>query len=204
MKAAIVVFMLFCCSVITSYCLAQGFGASPLSVASEDTFKIAILPWEIITPARVQEIRDVIFAGTEKAITSNAAIKLEYSYYREFPSAKLSKTVDESVVPKKLKKKLWKGTKPDLDLVVDVAKKLGVNGALVCRCRVQSGPDAIGCHAIEVSNKRSFNAKRTTEGFLDYEEGLGAVRSAIEEVLEKMLSVGSARTPGSKVATVFG
>lgn len=101
MKAAVVVVMLFCCSVITSYCLAQGSGTRPFLVASEDTFKIAILPWKIITPARVQEVRDVIFAGTQKAITSNAAIELEYSFYRKFPSAKLSKTVDESVVPKK-------------------------------------------------------------------------------------------------------
>ncbi len=92
--------------------------------------------------------------------------------------------------------------KPNLDLVIDVAKKLGVNGVPLCRVRVQSGLDTISCYAIEVSSKRSFKAKRTTEGFTY--EGLGAVQSAIEEALEKMLSAGSARTPGSKVATVFG
>ncbi|TDJ74836.1 MAG: hypothetical protein E2O38_00995 [Proteobacteria bacterium] len=105
---------------------------------------------------------------------------------------------------KQVEKKIWKGSKPNLDLVIDVAKKPGVNGVLLCRVRVQSGLDTIGCHAIEVSSKRSFKAKRTTEGFLDYEEGLGAVQSAIKEALEKMLSAGSARTPGSRVATVFG
>lgn len=146
-----------------------------------------------------------MFAGAEKAISGQSnRIRLVYSFHRAFPSASQSKIIDKSIVSKKVEKKIWKGSKPNLDLVIDVAKKPGVNGVLLCRVRVQSGPDAIGCHAIEVSSKRSFKAKRTTEGFLDYEEGLGAVQSAIKEALEKMLSAGSTRTPGSKVATVFG
>ncbi len=147
-------------------------------------------------PAYVQEINQVVFAGAEKAISGQSnGIRLVYFFHRAFPSASQSKVIDKSIASKKVKKKIWKGSKPNLDLVIDVAKKLGVNGVLLCYIYV-SGRDEIRCYAIDVSSKRSFKAKRTTESFT--REGLGAVQSAIEEALEKMLSAGSARIPGSK------
>ncbi len=94
---------------------------------------------------------------------------------------------------KQVAKRIWWGGEPYLDLVIDVGKKLGVNGVLLCHVQVLPGAHAIGCHAIDVSSKRSFKAKRTTTGVTS-----DAVQSAIEEALEKMLSAGSARTPGSK------
>jgi hypothetical protein len=205
MQAAIVVFMLFGCSVITSYCLAQGSGTRPFLVVSDHTFKITILPWKIITPAPAyaQEINQIVFAGAEQAISGQSnGIRLEYSFHRAFPAASQSKVIDKGIVSKQVAKKIWKGSKPNLDLVIDVAKKLGVKGVLLCRVRVEYASDDIGCYAIEVSSKQSFKAKRTTTGFTY--EGEGAVQSAIEEALEKMLSAGSAWTPGSKVAAVFG
>ena len=139
-----------------------------------------------------------MFAGAEQAISGQSnRIRLEYSFHRAFPAASQSKVIDKSIVSKQVAKKIWKGSKPNLDLVIDVGKKLGVNGVLLCRFHVISyGLNTIGCYAIDVSSKQSFKAKRTTTHFTS--EGLGAVQSAIEEALEKMLSAGSARTPGSK------
>ncbi len=200
MQAAIVVFMLFGCSVITSYCLAQGSGTRPFLVISDHTFKIAILPWKILTTWVPQEMDQVVFAGAEQAISGQSnRIRLEYSFHRVFPSASQSKVIDKGIVSKQVAKKIWKGSEPNLGLVIDVAKKLGVNGVLLCHVRVQSGRDAISCYVIDVSSKRSFKAKRTTG--VTY---FSMVQSAIEEALEKMLSAGSARTPRSKVAAVFG
>ncbi len=166
MKAAIVVFMLFCCSVITSYCLAQGSGTRPFLVISDHTFKIAILPWKILTTWAPQEMDQVVFAGAEQAISDQSnRVRLEYSFHRVFPAASQSKVIDKSIVSKQVKKKIWKGSKPNLDLVIDVAEKLGVNGVLLCHFYVRDVLDDIGCYAIEVSSKRSFKATITTTGF---------------------------------------
>ncbi|MFB3083078.1 MAG: caspase domain-containing protein [Gammaproteobacteria bacterium] len=168
----------------------KGFKKQPASEA----YKIAILPWKILTSWAPQEKNQIVFAGAEQAISGQSnRIRLEYSFHRAFPAGSQSKVIDKSIVSKKVAKKIWKGSKPNLDLVIDVGKKLGVNGVLLCRFYVISyGLNTISCYAIEVSSKRSFKAKRETTHFTS--EGLGAVQSAIEEVLEKMLNAGSART----------
>ncbi|MCZ6733362.1 MAG: hypothetical protein O7B27_12595, partial [Gammaproteobacteria bacterium] len=166
-------------------------------------YKIAILPWKILATWNSQQMDQIVFAGTEQAISGQSnRIRLEYSFHRAFPAASQSKVIDKGIVSKQVAKKIWKGSKPNLDLVIDVGKKLGVNGVLLCRVRVEYASDDIGCYAIDLSSKQSFKVKRTTTGFTY--EGEGAVQSAIEEALEKMLSAGSAWTPGSKVAAVFG
>lgn len=152
--------------------------------------KLAILPWHIDVASDVKGADDyfesIVIEALSDAIIKTALFAPLYSYYQLDKDLR-AKPIDAGVLRKDSLEGLWmrksffSALEPNIDLIIDLGRRLKVDAVLVLSIQINRGPDFLKAFLVEINNGKVFRSVGECNDIKNF-EGYDAIYKMTEKV----------------------